>query len=114
MRDTILALAERQGVAYRPTRLEGSAADAARLADAEVAAGAVEDLLQAILRAGVLDDAAMMRLQLDYTRERTTAEAVRSGRDSLVRLTRRAGPACRDGAALRPSPWRDCGPQARS
>ena len=75
VRDAVLDLARRHCVAYQPTTLDAFAHDAARLANAEVVPDAVEDLLQALLRADVLDDAAMMRLQLDYTSERAAAEA---------------------------------------
>lgn len=67
--ETIRDLARRHGVAYEPTPLDAFAADVSRLSDAEVAPDAVEDLLQALTRTGVITHAERFALHAAYLRE---------------------------------------------
>ena len=67
---TIRDLARKHGVAYEPTPLDAFAADASRLSDAGVTPDAVEDLLQALARAGVVPARESVLLLADYLRER--------------------------------------------
>lgn len=67
--ETIRALARRHGVAYEPAPLDAFAADVSRLSDAEVAPDAVEDLLQALTKAGVITHGQRFALHATYLRE---------------------------------------------
>lgn len=70
--ETICALARRHGVAYEPTPLDAFAADVSRLSDAEVVPDVVEDLLQALTRAGVITHGQRFALHAAYLREQQT------------------------------------------
>ena len=67
---TIRDLAREHGVTYEPTPLDAFATDASRLSAAEVTPDAVEDLLQALARAGVVPVRESILLLADYLRER--------------------------------------------
>lgn len=67
--ETIRALARRHGVAYEPAPVDAFAADMSRLSNAEVVPDSVEDLLQALTRAGVITHAQRFALHATYLRE---------------------------------------------
>ena len=66
---TIRALAQRHGVVYQPTPFDTFAGDVSRLSDAEVVPDEVEDLLQALTRAGAITHAERFALHAAYLRE---------------------------------------------
>lgn len=68
--ETILGFARQHGVAYQPTPDDAFAADVSRLSDAEVVPDAVEDLLQALTRTGVINHGQRFALHAIYLRER--------------------------------------------
>jgi formylmethanofuran dehydrogenase subunit E-like metal-binding protein len=67
--ETILGFARLHEVAYQPTLDGAFAADVSRLSDAEVVPDAVEDLLQALTRAGVITHELRLVLHAIYLRE---------------------------------------------
>lgn len=67
--ETIISLARQHGVAYEPTPEDAFAADVSRLSDAEVVPDAIEDLLQALTRAGIITHSQRFALHATYLRE---------------------------------------------
>ena len=67
--ETILSFARLHGVIYEPIPDDAFAADVSRLSDAEVVPDAVEDLLQALTRAGVITHGQRFTLHTIYLRE---------------------------------------------
>lgn len=70
--ELIHALARRHGVAYESMPLDAFAADVSRLSDAEVVPDTVEDLLQALTRAGVITHGQRFALHAAYLCEQQT------------------------------------------
>ena len=68
--DAIISLARLHGVTYQPSPADAFAADVSRLSDAEAVPDAVEDLLQALTRAGTVTHGQRFALHAIYLRER--------------------------------------------
>jgi hypothetical protein len=69
VRDYILALASKHGVSYVRTPTDRLAETITRLADDEVELDAIEQLLIALERAGIVASADVVPLHVNYLRE---------------------------------------------